>query len=476
MYAYQPPPPFPLGAFPAIIRDAIIELQQHVETSPELIGLSMLSGLAATIQGCCKVVLPFGSITHCSLYTLILADSGERKSTVDKLVCQPLLEHDEALEGAYREQSSNYLFDHEMWKLQRQELVKQIAKMQRKGGDTRQLREKLSAFQHTEPNKPRQKRFILQDASEPAILDAINGEGQSIALMADEGGIVLNSPAFEKQGVMNKAWDGGPIKFTRAYREVSAKDVRLTLSLMVQVDVFQEFLRRRKSVIRGSGFLARFLMCFPPSTQGFRNSTNIERSWPKLALVHQRMREILATTENQNASKDTILEFDEDAKAAWFEFVNAVEVNIQYGQPFSDIRDYASKSGEMVARIAGIFHIFTGQTGKINCDTLNRAIDIVSFHAYEYQSILSSNLLQPTGERDMFSLLQYLVRLSQESFSPLLEKNFVRKRSGLRKPGQFDWALAEVQARGFVTIWIDPKSKKQTIRLESSAFAFPCLP
>lgn len=472
MYTYQPPPPFPLEAFPVIIRDALIEIQQHVEAPWALIGLSMLSGMAATVQGCCKVALPIGSVTNCSLYALVLADSGERKSTVDKLVCQPLLEHDEALEGVYCEENSNYQFDHEMWKLQRQELAKQIAKAQRKGEETQRLTEKLSVFQHIEPRKPRRKRYILQDASEPAILDAINGEGLSIALMADEGGIVLNSPAFEKQGVMNKAWDGGPIKYSRAYREVSAKDVRLTLGLMVQVAVFQEFLRRHKSVVRGSGFFARFLMCFPLSTQGVRCSINTERSWVKLGLFHQRMREILAETKNQNAPKDSILEFDEDAKAAWFEFVNAVEVGIQYGQPFSDIRDYASKSGEMVGRIAGIFHVFTGQVGKITSDTLRRAIEIVSFHAYEYQSILGSNLLQPTGERDAVSLLQHLVRLSQDNCSSVLDKNFVRRRSGLRKSGQFDWALGELQARGLVTLWID-QARKQTIQLEPSAFAFP---
>lgn len=476
MYAYQPPPPFPLDAFPVIIRDALIELHQYVEAPWALIGLSVLSGMAATVQGCCKVVLPIGSVTPCSLFTLVLADSGERKSTVDKLVCQPLLEHDEAIEEAYREQSNSYQFDHEMWKLQRQELVKQIAKAQREGGDVQWLTEKLSAFQHTEPRKPLLKRFILQDASEPAILNAINGEGQSIALMSDEGGIVLNSPAFEKQGVLNKAWDGGPIIFTRAYREVSAKDVRLTLSLMVQVAVFQEFLRRRKSVVRGSGFFARFLMCFPLSTIGTRYSENVDRSWEKLGLFHQRMREILAETQNQSTSKDTILEFDEDAKAAWFQFVNQVEIDIQYGKPFSDIRDYASKSGEMVARIAGIFHVFTGQVGKITCDTLRRAIDIVSFHAYEFQSILSGNLLQPTGERDALSLLQHIVRLSLEKFSIVLDKNYVRQRSGLRKSGQFDWALGELQARGLVTLWIDPKNRKQTIKLEPSAFALPSVP
>ena len=252
MYTYQPPPPFPLEAFPVIVRDAIMELQQHVQAPLPLIGLSMLSGMAATVQWGCKVVLPIGNVTPCSLYTLVLADSGVRKSTVDKLVCQPLLEHDEALEGAYREHCSNYQFDYEMWQLQRRGLTQQIAKAQRKGEDTRRLTEKLSALQHIEPNKPRLKRFILQDASEPAILEAINGEGQSIALMADEGGIVLDSPAFEKQAVMNKAWDGGPIKYTRAHREVSAKDVRLTLSLMVQVDIFQEFLRRRKRVVWSS--------------------------------------------------------------------------------------------------------------------------------------------------------------------------------------------------------------------------------
>lgn len=476
MYTYQLPPPYPLEAFPVIIRDALIELQHHIQAPLPLIGLSMLSGMAATVQGGCRVVLPIGSITHCSLYTLVLADSGERKSTVDKLVCLPLLEHDEALAGAYCEQSSNYHFEHEMWKLQRQELVKQIAKAQRERGDSQQLAERLAAFQHTEPKKPRLKRFILQDASEAAILDAINGEAQSVALIADEGGIVLNCPAFEKQGVMNKAWDGGPIKFTRAHREISARGVRLTLCLMVQVAVFQEFLRRRKSVVRGSGFFARFLMCFPPSTQGFRYSQNIEYSWAKLDLFHKRIRELLAEAKTETGSNEAILEFDEDAKATWFEFVNAVENNIQHGNQFSDIRDYASKSGEMAARIAGIFHVFAGQVGKITNDTLLRAIEIVRFHAYEFQSILSTNLLQPTGERDAVSLAQHLLRLSQDNLSIVLDKNYVRRRTGLRKPGQFDWALGELQVRGFVTLWIDPRSKKQTIRLEPSIFTFPCMP
>lgn len=87
--------PFPVDAFPKIIRNAIYEVEQHTQAPQGLIAASALGVISLACQNRIDVCRLNNLRGPVSLFLMTLAESGERKSTVDKLLMKPLYQLEE---------------------------------------------------------------------------------------------------------------------------------------------------------------------------------------------------------------------------------------------------------------------------------------------------------------------------------------------------------------------------------------------
>src|SRR5262249_54651007 len=163
-------------------------------------------------------------------------------------------------------------------------------------------------------------------------------------------------------------WDGGELHIERKSSECfTLRGARLTMGLQVQEGVLRAFLDKSKGLARNSGWLARFLLAWPRSTQGNRRYS-APPAQPQLARFHERIKEIL---KEKPPIKDgrltpTMLPLGSAAKLAWIELHDAVEYELGIGGQFSDVHDVASKTADNAARIAALFHLFVhGTTNPI---------------------------------------------------------------------------------------------------------------
>lgn len=96
MYAVPSPQnlqaPFPLDALPNIIKQAVIEAQRNTRAPMGLVASSAISAVAVACQNSIDVVRPNGLESPCSLFMLAIAESGERKSTVDSIFTRAINE------------------------------------------------------------------------------------------------------------------------------------------------------------------------------------------------------------------------------------------------------------------------------------------------------------------------------------------------------------------------------------------------
>ncbi|MEH3312257.1 DUF3987 domain-containing protein, partial [Escherichia coli] len=86
----QPCDEFPLSSLPPLIRDAVIEAQQITQAPLGLVAASALGAVSLVCQNLidvCRLNTLRGPV---SLFFLTLAESGERKTAVDKLLMKPL--------------------------------------------------------------------------------------------------------------------------------------------------------------------------------------------------------------------------------------------------------------------------------------------------------------------------------------------------------------------------------------------------
>ncbi|MEX0574256.1 DUF3987 domain-containing protein, partial [Enterobacter cloacae subsp. cloacae] len=123
----------------------------------------------------------------------------------------------------------------------------------------------------------------------------------------DEAGTIFNGYALNELPFINKMWDGAMFTVERKSEpDKLIKDARMTLSLMVQPDVFKKgYLERKGDTAKGIGFFARCLMCQPSSTQGYRQITSPVVSSEHLPVFHKRLMEIV---------NESIVRNDENAR------------------------------------------------------------------------------------------------------------------------------------------------------------------
>lgn len=178
----------------------------------------------------------------------------------------------------------------------------------------------------------------------------------------------------------------------RTSESYTIHSARLTLGLAVQPETLRQWLDATRGLARGSGFLARFLIAHPDSTQGLRPFKETPTDWPSLSRFYQRLSSILLIPlqfDDLGLISPKILDFTLEAKSIWINFHDEVERSLSQGGEMADARDIASKAADNAARLAALFHVFdNGPTGKIGSDNMQAAASIVAWHLFESKRFL----------------------------------------------------------------------------------------
>lgn len=115
MCLLAPENPYPIYALPPLVRNAIIETQKNTQAPLAMVATSALTATSIACQNQVDVCRPGNLRGPVNLYSLILADSGERKTTVDKVFMKAFYLRDEALAEEYAKLVENYSTEKEIW-------------------------------------------------------------------------------------------------------------------------------------------------------------------------------------------------------------------------------------------------------------------------------------------------------------------------------------------------------------------------
>lgn len=101
MSQFTPQYPFPLWALPPTIRSAVQESMDVTRAPAALVASSALAAASLAVQAKYDVQRLNGLVSPCSLYIITFAESGERKTTVDRMFFSPF--------GEFEDNASNGL-------------------------------------------------------------------------------------------------------------------------------------------------------------------------------------------------------------------------------------------------------------------------------------------------------------------------------------------------------------------------------
>lgn len=383
--------PFPVDAFPQIIRNAIYEVEQHTQAPQALIAASALGVISLACQNRIDVCRLNNLRGPVSLFLLTLAESGERKSTVDKLLMEPLYQLEENLFEKYTHDLTVWRNDEAIFNIEKKSLMSKLKSEIRRNKDHLATNEKLKVLLASHPKSPVRFKQIFNDATPAAIKDYLCGYWRSVGIMSDEAGTIFNGYTLNELPFINKMWDGAMFPVERKSEpEKLIRDARMTLSLMVQPNIFKGYIKRKGDMAKGIGFFARCLICQPGSTQGNRQITSPVVSTEYLPIFHQRLMKIVNESIARNNENDRLcLRFTVEAEKRWIAFSNNVEYEMGILGRLSNFKDYASKMAENMARIAALLHHFNGDEGDISLLTVEAAVEISTWYVGEYVCLFS---------------------------------------------------------------------------------------
>ncbi|MEB2319038.1 MAG: YfjI family protein [Pseudomonadota bacterium] len=387
------PEAYPLDALPEGIRAAVQEVAGFVKAPLALVASSALGALSLAAQAQADVRRAERLEGPAGLFILAIADSGERKTTCDGFFTGAIRDFEAEQAEAAKPALKKYAADSSAWTAEREGILSAIKEAGKKGKPAENLRNDLAELEHAKPEPPRVPRLIFGDATPEALTWALSKQWPAAGVMSSEAGSIFGSHGMGRDsimrnlGILNQLWDGARLTFDRRSSEsYTVRGARLTVALQVQEATLRDFLGRAGALARGSGFLARFLVAWPESTQGHRAFTEAPASWPALAVFNRRLAAILAepvVMDDDGALVPPVIGFAPDARRDWIAFHDGIEAELRSGGELHDVRDVAAKAADNAARLAALFHAFEGSGGAIGADAFAGAARIVAWHLSE---------------------------------------------------------------------------------------------
>jgi hypothetical protein len=128
----EEPRPFPVEALGSTIEKAVIEFQGYGKQPLSMIASSALATASLACQGLADVGRDSQNIGPISLSLLIIAESGERKSSLDKAFSKSLRDWEREKADEMKADIKKSIADHSDWEAKRQGLLAAIKENQKK--------------------------------------------------------------------------------------------------------------------------------------------------------------------------------------------------------------------------------------------------------------------------------------------------------------------------------------------------------
>ena len=276
-------PPFPVKSLPWPLGEWVTAVSQNTETPTDMAAVCALAVLSCTVQGK-FVVSPKNHYSEpLNLYFLIVANSGERKSAIVRLMTQPIYQY-ERKENERR----RTLMENEQVKLN--SLKKQVETLERDGKNEKASKIRVQ-YRSIEQNQTKPLRLIADDTTPEAMTSLLANNSGVLSIITTEGGI-FDTLAGRYSNTISidtvlKAYSGDPIRVDRKGREGEViNNPTLTMLLSAQDNVLAEIMKNE--AFKSRGLTARILYCRPKSKMGTRHFVTPDIP-PDLEIAYQQL-------------------------------------------------------------------------------------------------------------------------------------------------------------------------------------------
>ncbi|MGA7324703.1 MAG: DUF3987 domain-containing protein [Rhodomicrobium sp.] len=435
---------FPVDALGNVLGALAKALHETAVQSPlSICGTAGLAAAALATQAHRDVVLPTGQKAPLSLYFLVIAQSGERKSATDAKALEPVRRHERSLRDGYDTDLLGYKNELAAWESERSRILKPRGKQELTHEEKRQ---RLAALGQP-PISPKTPILVCGEPTYEGLVKILRTGQPSMGLFTSEaaqlfGGHSFSEEACQRTGAgLNRLWDDGTAERVRAGEEpIILYNRRLSTFLQVQPEAAFSFLNNR--ILQDLGLFSRFLITAPDSRMG-------ERPWKEVPEQHvlaiatygaSLLRILKRTAPIEEGSGGALaplpMYMNADARVMWIEFHNHIEKQLGPHGALRDIKGLANKLPEHAARIAAVLAAFEDiDCEELTAEHLQRGILLAQFYAGETLRLQAAAAVNVELQESQ-CLLEWLHTRWDEDFvsvQPILQRGPGRVRGEAKK-------------------------------------------
>lgn len=340
-------PAFPLDALPQLFQAFAQAIAEHFQVSADMPALELLAAVATACAGKVEIEPYPGWREQIQTFTMIVLESGERKSPVFKLAYNPMVawesEKAKAMAGDVAANQSK-----------KRLLQKKQQKAEEKGDEAAAdtYSRELAEFQEiTAP------RLLADDITVEALASRMAGNHGACSIWSSEGGLLsILGGRYSKDQAPNidlilKAFSSDMAMVDRVGRPTEIiRSPALTIMLAVQPDVLQQLMKNEAFMNRG--LCGRFLYSLPESMVGHRK---IHSSPIPDGLKAEYARIIRYLLDQPYPEEKHVLKLDEEALQIFDQWCEEIEPKL--ADVWKNAGGWASKLAGLTLRMAGQIHM-----------------------------------------------------------------------------------------------------------------------
>lgn len=392
---------YPVDALPPLAKEAVIAISEHVQAPIAMTSQCVIATMSHIAQAKVNAPHPFSPQGEpCSLFLLTEGQSGSRKSTSRNLADQAIIKHERKHYEAYR-------CELEQWK-------------SAQAGLPKKEREAYCA-ENPPPNDP---STLYSDITLESIAGLyIDGILNNASIASDEAGQFFGGHSMKADtrnqalGGYAKLFDEGFVERTRSKSNMNgsgrAYDTRLSFNLQGQHEVLADALK--DPVLRGQGFLPRFILTIPENLAGTRLQDAVYRNknvstdhrliayWTRCEYLLDDCPQIKPEYELHNGRY--VLSMDDAAREIDAAFYNIFEELQAKGQRYEFLQAFASRASQLARRLATVFAYFEGLQ-CIDAKILKGACEVIKYSLNEWSMYAD---IEIKAESEAERLIKWLI-------------------------------------------------------------------
>lgn len=453
---FRPLPPAPVFPVDALgpLASAATAIFYRTQAPIAIAAQSVLAATTLAVQAQRDVILPGGGRKPLTGLFVSVADSGERKSAVDRNALNAVFR----VEEEWRQQSEGerlaYLNAKAAWDATRDHAKRKIK------GDMAALRAELDKI-GPEPKAPPNPMLLISDPTPEGLTLHLADSRPMAGVFTAEGGLLIGGAAFSDESRMrtaalfNQFWDGDPIRRRRVGTGATfLPGRRCSAHIMLQPVVADKLFG--DALFDGIGLTARILLVAPESTAGTRLFREVPVGTSAILqgyddrLRHLLMRPPATRPDMPDALDPPPMQLCADAKAEWIKFYNSCESALTPDGFLAPVRAFAAKLAEHAGRLAAVLTLYHNPDAmEVSLVAMQSGIALATHYAAEMLRLHGGASVSPD-----LRLAQRLLTWWQEQPSATLHLAMIYQRgpSALRDAKAARKAVEILGEHG----WIEP--------------------